>query len=88
VPWRFRGLEPLLDRWERDDRPEPHTRLAVLTWLIGLQDDPRPPESAPVPGVAGDVWVGDAPGTAVSFLYEIHEDGHEVWAVMLETLER
>lgn len=60
--------------------------MAVLNWLIRLQDDPRPPESAPVPGVAGDLWVGDAPGTTVSLLYEIHGDNHELWAIMLETL--
>lgn len=62
--WRLDGF------LDRDDRLSADQRLALLGWLLVLQDDPLPPPAIEVSGADGRairVAVLDAAGVAVTY---------------------
>lgn len=85
--WHFRDLELVWDRWIADDQPDVETQFTVGNWLMGLQRDPRPSSSGPVPAQGPLTYLGSVPGTQeVVFLYLILEHDHTLYALTLDTI--
>jgi hypothetical protein len=83
--WEFRGLEELLDRWETADEPDDGLKAAVYTWLLGLYENPTPPEAAPVPNTPYNLWIAVVLLTTVHVLYEIIESEHALAFFAIDT---